>query len=373
MASRSIRLLLSIASSRLLRSRFSDKCKGASVPAKRWFQRTWLSVVLVVVGLAMLLLSWVTRTSETWWAGVLVEAGVTVMLLVPLLLVTGVVERQFRGVRESQVEIEARQAQTSQQIKQIAADVAATQDQVRRTRDELAETMRERLSNRAAAEQAAVDALESNPTMQSTREALKQATVLGIIHPGGICVPVGGGVPLWFLPVPTENPLAVWATTEDFYYPDSVLVCRLGWDKASGKELFWNESQSVEEFLETLALTLRAIDKYPGDEAFAKQAPLVALKDVLGRALDENRQGMGSNLRKIIMYMPTRWIITDNGVVNISDPEDSWTGLYIIKEILDTPYQERNEAIMRHLPNVDLAISRRLTRAFHGGLADAAC
>jgi hypothetical protein len=69
------------------------------LPANRWFQRTWLSVVLVATGLGMLVVSWGLPQAAGWWSSVLIEIGVTVMLLVPLLLLTGVVERQFRGVR----------------------------------------------------------------------------------------------------------------------------------------------------------------------------------------------------------------------------------------------------------------------------------
>jgi hypothetical protein len=325
---------------------------GVSLPAKRWFQRAWLSAVLVATGLGMLVLSWSLPQSDSWWAGVLVEIGVTVMLLVPLLLLTGIVERQFRGVREAQAEIEATQAQTTVKIDQLAVDVAETREQVNRTREELAETMRARLSQRAAAEQAAVDALESNPSMQSTREALERATELGLIHEKGICIPVGKGMMLRFLPVPTEDPMSGWGVDQEFY-PDTTLVCRLGWSDAPGEELFWQEDQPVEDFLEQLALRLRALDSYPGDVEFSKQAPLVALKEILGRALQANRDGSGSDLRGIALYMANGWTATRNCVFDVRDMERTRKGLYTIKQILDSPNTERAAVIEKHLDGID--------------------
>jgi uncharacterized coiled-coil protein SlyX len=189
------------------------------LPAKRWFQRAWLSVILVVVGLGLLVLSWSLPQSESWWAGVLVEIGATVMLLVPLLLLTGLVERQFRGVREAQAEIEASQAHTSVRIEQLAADVAETREQISRTREELAQTMRERLSRVAETERAMVDALESNPSMTATRDALKRACDLKLIHEFGICIPIGRSTYLRFMPVPTPIDSSEWGAGQ--YWPNA--------------------------------------------------------------------------------------------------------------------------------------------------------
>jgi hypothetical protein len=268
------------------------------------------------------------------------------MLLSPLLLLTGVVERQFMGVRQAQAEIEATQAQTTEKIEALAADVAETKEQVSRTRDELAASMRERLSQRAAAEQATVDALETNPTMEVVRETLKRATELGLIHPYGLLVPVGKLTYLRFMPVPT--PMGNVGDWPD-YHPDSVLVCRLGMTSQLGGELFWDEQESVEDFLEALALRLRAEDHYPGDEAFSKQAPLIALKTILGQALAENRSGERSDLRNIVMYAPNGWTITSYTVFNVRKPDLPKKTAYDFAQVRKVPYQERDAAFDKYL------------------------
>ena len=169
---------------------------------------------------------------------------------------------------------------------------------------------------------------------------------------------MGRGTFLRFLPVPTPTELGSWDVGPG-HHPDSVLVCRLGLSQQIGAELFWEEDQSVEDFLEALALKLRAEDRYPGDEVFSKQAPLVALKDILGRALQDNRSGKGgSGLRGIVMYLPSGWVINRYSLFNLRDAKGTWKGLYHVKTVLDAPYKEREIAIAKHLEGIDLKQAR---------------
>ena len=294
--------------------------------------------------------------SESWWSGVLVEIGVTIMLLVPLLLLTGLVERQMRGVREAQAEIEATQAQTSERIEQLVADVAETREQVSRTREELAETMKERLTRVAEAERAMVDALESNPSMTATRDALKRATELRLINDFGVCIPVGRSTFLRFLPVPTQTYPGAWSTGET--WPDDVLVCRLGFGQELGGELLWSEKQTVEEFLESLAIRLRSVDNYPGDEKFSQQAPLVSLKRILSLALDENRSGSVSGLRGIIAFIPNGgWTFTAEGIYKIGGTKPAFIPWYRIGGMQSGSEEHRNELKAAFPPDTPAAMA----------------
>jgi hypothetical protein len=159
------------------------------------------------------------------------------------------------------------------------------------------------------------------------------------------------------------------------YWPDDVLVCRLGLIERPGEELVWRQDQSVEDFLESLALRLRAANTYPGDEKFSMQAPLASLKKVLTKALEESRSGQSSVMRGIVCYIPNgRWAITQYDVFKVDDIKAGRIGLWKLKEILDKPYDQRDDDIRALFQTDEVPIGKYiltvLSLLFHHKILD---
>ncbi len=158
-----------------------------------------IAAVATVVGLACLLGSlWLARmpgggSTATWGSGLLVELGVTVLLLVPLALITMTLERDIETVRDETVaSVEQVREETVASVGQVRAETVASvetltervssfEGDVEQPLSDIARSVNDRLISEREHEQALRDAVREVPTRQAVVEMLESAESRGLI------------------------------------------------------------------------------------------------------------------------------------------------------------------------------------------------
>src|SRR5262249_29984682 len=106
---------------------------------------TFLTLLTVAVAAGLLYWSWDSQTS-TWESGVFVSFGSTLLLFVPLAILTYSIETGLDRVSKGQEQIVTRQEETASDVARLAEEVAQTQADLRLTREQLSEVVRERIT-----------------------------------------------------------------------------------------------------------------------------------------------------------------------------------------------------------------------------------
>lgn len=138
--------------------------------------------VLCLAGLLLLAVSWSLR-NDSWWPGVLTEAGVAVLLFGPLLLVGRGIERALDTVHEAQRHTEEQQQDLAEHQRQTESDVT---------------NLKQRVDNliRARSDESAqmLDTLSKDPSFDAVTKALQLANDMNVLA-DGIATVQGGTDP----------------------------------------------------------------------------------------------------------------------------------------------------------------------------------
>ncbi|WP_147437327.1 hypothetical protein [Micromonospora musae] len=214
--------------------------------------------------MASLGFSWLLR-HDAWWSGVLVNAGTTLVLFAPLLLIGRHIEWRLDEVQTAQRQIGERQDETSSRIETLAEEVAQAQNELRLARQELSDQVAARLASIRASDGEAFAKVGDEPSHEATFNGLVRAAALGLTARDGCRVPIENTNIYLRFETPTASD-----SFQDGPDPAEELHFRL--ESTGGvilTYLAWPQSLSAAEFLVNLGQTLQAVGHYPGDERFA--------------------------------------------------------------------------------------------------------
>ncbi|MFD6565159.1 hypothetical protein [Micromonospora profundi] len=281
----------------------------------RWlFRNRWITATgSVLLGALVLYLSYLIESQ--WWSGTLVNAGTALFLFAPLAVFGRHIEQRFENVQKEQKEIKDRQEATAVELASLSEEVANTQGEIRKTREELAEAVTRRLAASRQTDNQTFSDIGELPSHRTLFDALVRARKLGLISQQGCRVDIKyTNLYLWF-ETPTGDP-----RFDDPPHPDDDLYLRL--EDAWGNEarrITWTKEQDAEDLLITLADELVALAQYPGDRLYDPGKVFADLKELLELAHRSATGGSFEPLTSVIQFCRPQWVITSTHLI-ATDP-----------------------------------------------------
>ncbi|MFI9554939.1 hypothetical protein [Nonomuraea endophytica] len=208
--------------------------------------------------------------------GLLLELGVSLMLLVPLALLGLMLEKRLR--------------KTEEHIRDATARL-----------DALSAVTRERLIEHRRQRADLYQDAERNPTQALLRELLQDAIAVGAVAREGPRVRIAG----------TTLRLRLRMQAPDQNTLEAIV------EEAGGgarKHLFWPEDESAEGFAERLAEILRTDHLYPGDQAYDPSDLLLRFVELLHTAVEARTGESEHDLGTVLEIPNTQWVVSREGL-----------------------------------------------------------
>ena len=248
----------------------------------------WISLATVVGILILLAAFWLTSDSPAdWLAGTLVNVGASVVLIVPIYLLTKRLDERIGQFS----------SETQASVRALADRVETFEQDVERRIEDIAGAVEERLEQERQADAAAFEALRENPSRRVVLEALWRAKDLQLISTKrGPRVRIS---PTWHIfvrfnlqPNPFPGESVISFTVED-YHGNALKVVP------------WPE---VEDTATTLTKLARSI------EANIGEAPNIT--SVFHGLFEIIRVAQSDVARRPIWQLcPPQWVIAETGIV----------------------------------------------------------
>jgi hypothetical protein len=232
--------------------------------------------VLAVVG------SWGLH-DDGWLSGFLLEVGVTLFLLVPLLWATRRLEGQVQRTRDN--------------VDQLQTQVEETRAELARTHEDISEQVAARFAAERAEDEAVFDALRLAPSREDVVTALRLAAERGWITRRGLRTNLfDTGFALRFR-LTDEGDLVLRVE-----WPDGDLVV----------EESWPPGRSAIDVFEVLGKGLRERDQFPGEVAFQPGLSLEEAANTLTFSSQSRR--LGEEVRGLLQVVGDDWCVGERGV-----------------------------------------------------------
>ncbi len=247
---------------------------------------------------------------QHYTSSLLLQAGLTVLLVLPLLAL----ERLFEyRVAESE-------AQTSREVGKVARDVEVVSVQLQDTRRTLADLKAEtsgRLQQAANAETDLVDEARANPTFEHVNSLFRRAGEVQAISEHGLRVVIPGQ---WER-LRFRGGLTVVPRGPATAAPEPVIFLAVE-DPAArgiGVRTVWDASRSPADILVALAEAWKRVASYPGDAAIDAEQIFGHLVDSFDTAIQSRRAGGDGQLSPLIEVLSPTWAMTDFGLEHLGD------------------------------------------------------
>jgi hypothetical protein len=247
--------------------------------------------------------------SRDYLSSLLLEMGVTALLVVPLLWIEQLFERRLEAAAE-----EARE-----QVSGVAQELTAVSQRLEETRRGLSDLqgeMAERLQAAADADFRLVRQARENVSLESVRALLNRAEELGALSPHGLRVVVPGQLErlrfrhvneLDSTGIDASPEPAIWVSVED----------------ATGAEIgiraVWRPDDDPVDTLLALAEAWKRAGSYPGDHAINAEWIFERLITSLDIAIQGRRTRGDHQLHPLIEMLSAHWAMTDYGLEHVPD------------------------------------------------------
>ena len=284
-----------------------------------------LTILTAGFAIGLLYRSWDSQTS-TWESGVLVQFGSTLLLFVPLAYLTYRIEAGLERVSTRQEEIATQQEETASDVHQLAEEVAQTQADLRLTREQLSEMVRERITENKSKDSALFKAVGEAPSQADVFNSLVRAMEMGVIPDQGCRVDLISDCYLRFNPVwRSDNPVnPAWRS----YDPDEISaaqepVIQLTLERIDTTTLghvHWSAISSPSRIAVEIAQLMQSSGVYPGDNLFDAGKIFADLSALLTLGYDSTTKGAVEPVRHIIQLCPPQWAVCDDGVYCTDQP-----------------------------------------------------
>ncbi|MFI6294018.1 hypothetical protein ACIBEJ_20690 [Nonomuraea sp. NPDC050790] len=208
--------------------------------------------------------------------GLLLELGVSLMLLVPLALLGLMLEKRLR--------------KTEEHIRDATARL-----------DALSAVTRERLIEHRRQRADLYQNAQRNPTQTLLRELLQDAIAVGAVTPEGPRVRIAGTTLRLRLRMAQQDQNTLEAVVEEV-------------GGAARKSLSWLVEESAENFAERLAEVLRTDQVYPGDQSYDPSDLLLRFVELLHTAVEARTGESEHDLGTVVEIPNTQWVVSREGL-----------------------------------------------------------
>jgi hypothetical protein len=246
----------------------------------------------------------------------LVNVGTTLLLFSPLLLATRQIENRLDDVRAKQVEIRERQDEAAASVAVLADEVSRAQEELRSTREQLAQAVADRLAGARGEDRQTFSALGDLPSHRSLFAALLRAADLHLIAARGCRIPLHHTGLFLRFEVPT-----VRDRFQDAPDPDADLDLHLEWiNGGDASWLTWSKDESAEDFLVHLVESVIREGEYPGDRLFDPARVFAELRELLQITYESATGGSANPLFGVVEFCPPQWMITEKALISVGKP-----------------------------------------------------
>lgn len=274
-----------------------------------------LAALIVAIAAGFLYLSWDSQRS-TWESGLFLAFGSTLLLFVPLAILTRSIETGLDRVTERQDQIAMTQQETASDVARLTEEVAQTQADLRLTRDQLSEVVRDRITANKSKDSALFKAVGEAPSQTDVLNSLIRAKEMGIIPEQGCRVGFISDCYLRFMPGwKSSDPVVSESQGPDVV---ELKLERIGAEKLSW--LAWDAETSTSEIAVSIAEAMQASGVYPGDSSFDAGKIFADLSALLTLGYDSVTRGAADPVRHIIQFCPPQWVVCDDGIYSTQTP-----------------------------------------------------
>ncbi|MEU7171275.1 hypothetical protein ABZ949_07275 [Micromonospora tulbaghiae] len=248
--------------------------------------------IATVIGVGTLLAGFALTSDGIgdWTSGVLVNIGASVILVVPIYLLTKRLDERIERVG----------SETQSSVRALADRVETFEQGVERRIDEVASSVASRLAQESRADAEAFDALGSAPSRDAVLRALERANELGLISQRrGPRVCVSGDRQLFVQISFNENP-------DYFRGEEEISFTVEGYDGTALEVVPWSDKDDVEAVLVRLGRVLQRKTAEPHLDVKALFEGLTAA--LMVAQSDPDR-------RPIWQLCPPQWAVTEHGII----------------------------------------------------------
>ncbi|MEV4705494.1 hypothetical protein [Actinoplanes sp. NPDC049316] len=261
-------------------------------------------VVATVLGLAMVLYALVlTPEAGEWAAGVLVNLGSAVLLVVPIYLLNRGIDRRIQQVK----------VETATQVQAIADHVSTFEADVERRLEDVAASVTARLAEERERDSAAFDMLVHSPSRTTVEHALARAHELGLIQPKRgprVCVSEE-----WNLYVRVDFDEGSMHYSANGFGIENGELIEFVVENKEGRQLElvpWREGDEVADIMVRIG---RALERGGTSDGFDVAQYFSRLRDALVVAASH------PDRRPIWQLCPPQWAVTSRGIVSYGDDD----------------------------------------------------
>jgi hypothetical protein len=301
-----------------------------------------------IFGLAMVLYALVlTPEANEWAAGVLVNLGSAVLLVIPIYLLNRGIDRRIQRVT----------VETAAQVQAIAAQVSTFEADVDRRLEDVAASVTARLTEERKRDAAAFDMLLHSPSRAAVEEALTRAHDLGLIQPKRgprVCVSDE-----WDLYVRVDfDDGSMHYTANGFGIENGELIEFVVERKNGGQlELVpWPAGDEVGDIMVRIG---RALERGGTSDRFDVVQYFRGLRDALVAAASH------PDRRPIWQLCPPQWVVTSRGITSYGDEDP----IAISSDSLYDPRHWESALERRHLAETPKIHMRSYETAVDAGRA----
>lgn len=270
---------------------------------------TLLAALTVACAIGLLYLSWDSQTS-TWESGLYLAFGSTLLLFVPLAILTRGIEIGLDRVSERQDQIATRQEETASDVTRLTEEVAQTQADLRLTREQLSEVVRDRITANKSKDSELFKTVGEAPSQADVLNSLVRAKEMGIIPDQGCRVGFISDCYLRFTPE--------WKSTDPVVYksqdPDVIELTLERIDATPLRRMRWDVETDASDIAVGIAQAMQASGVYPGDSSFDAGKIFADLSALLTVGYDSITRGAVDPVRHIIQFCPPQWAVCDDGI-----------------------------------------------------------
>jgi hypothetical protein len=280
----------------------SQRGRAATVKARLTRGVALLATLTVAVAIGLLYLSWDSQTS-TWESGLYLAFGSTLLLFVPLAILTRSIETGLDRVSERQDQIATSQEETASDVTRLTEEVAQTQADLRLTREQLSEVVRDRITANKSKDSELFKAVGEAPPQADVLNSLIRAKEMGIIPDQGCRVGFLSDCYLRFKPE--------WSSTDPVLYESqdpNVIELTLEWiDATPLRQIRWGVETDAIDIAVDIAQEMQSSGVYPGDSSFDAGKIFADLSALLTLGYDSITRGAVDPVRHIIQFCPPQW------------------------------------------------------------------
>lgn len=264
--------------------------------------------LIVALGAGLIFAGW-RLDSRQYLSSLMLELGVTALILLPLLWIERLFERR----------VEATAEETREQVSGVAQELTAVSQRLEETQQGLSDLrgqMTERLQAAADADSLLVRRARENVSLESVIALLKRAEELGAVSARGLRVVVPGQWERLRFRLVTEvestgvgaEPLpAMWLSVEGSTGVDTPI------------QALWRPDDGAVDALLTLAEAWKRSGSYPGDHALDAEWIFERLITSLDIAIQGRRTRGDRQLHPLIELLSVHWAMTDYGLEHVPD------------------------------------------------------